>query len=327
MEFNRILIIQTAFIGDVVLATPLVLKLNKFFPHASIDFLVRKGNEELLIYNKCISEILIWDKKYEKYLGLLRIIKKVRKKKYDLVINVQRYASTGILTWLSGATIKVGFDKNPFAFALTKRVKHSLDQNLHEVERNLKLIEPWTDSEFLRPSIEVGEKIDRSIKDLKKDEYLVIAPTSVWFTKQLPAEKWIKFLEGINFKSKIYLIGSSDDKVTCEDIRSRCQNSQVENLCGKLSLLQSVALIKDAKHTFSNDSAAQHFASALNAPVTTVFCSTIPEFGFGPLSDKSAVVQIAYDLECRPCGLHGYKKCPKGHFKCAKDIDLSSLEF
>ena len=68
MEFNRILIIQTAFIGDVVLATPLVLKLHKFFPHASIDFLVRKGNEELLMYEKCINEILVWDKKSEKYL-------------------------------------------------------------------------------------------------------------------------------------------------------------------------------------------------------------------------------------------------------------------
>ncbi len=326
MEFNRILIIQTAFIGDVVLATPLVIKLKGSFPRASIDFLVRKGNEELLKYDKKINEILIWDKGSGKNLELLRVIKNVRKRKYDLIVNVQRFASTGLITWLSGARIKVGFDKNPLAFTLNRKVRHSLDKNLHEVERNLKLIEHWTDGKFIRPSIEIGDEIENSVKRWKGEDYLVIAPTSVWFTKQFPASHWIEFLRCMDFQGKIYLIGSDEDQKACEEIRQACEMPNVENLCGKLSLLQSAALIKDAKHTYANDSAPQHFASAFNAPVTTVFCSTVPEFGFGPLSDESRIVQIEKKLDCRPCGLHGRKKCPKGHFKCAKEITVSQLQ-
>jgi len=68
-----------------------------------------------------------------------------------------------------------------------------------------------------------------------------------------------------------------------------------------------------------------HIASAMNAPVTVIFCSPIPAFGFGPLSEKSNIIQTIVKLECRPCGLHGYKKCPQGHFKCATTISNQAL--
>ena len=85
--------------------------------------------------------------------------------------------------------------------------------------------------------------------------------------------------------------------------------------------------MRDAVMNYVNDSAPMHFASAVNAPVTAVYCSTIPEFGFGPLSDESYVVEIAEPLDCRPCGLHGYKACPLGHFNCARNIhDRQLLE-
>jgi heptosyltransferase-2 len=99
----------------------------------------------------------------------------------------------------------------------------------------------------------------------------------------------------------------------------------VINLCGQLSFLESAALMKEAVMSYVNDSAPMHFASAVNAAVTAVYCSTLPSFGFGPLSDTSRIVEIDYNLYCRPCGLHGRKQCPEGHFKCAYDIKAGQL--
>ena len=95
-------------------------------------------------------------------------------------------------------------------------------------------------------------------------------------------------------------------------------NKKIENLAGKLTLLQSAALINKAKMTFANDSTPVHLASAMNAPIAVIYCSTIPEFGFGPLSSNSLIIEIEDKLDCRPCGLHGKSKCKKKHFKCSE---------
>ena len=122
---QKFLIIQTAFIGDVVLATVLIEKLHDFFPDAQIDFLLRKGNEQLLTGHPYIHELLIWDKKKNKQKNLFRMLKRIRKNKYDKVINVQRFFATGILTAFSGAKETIGFDKNPLSFSLFKKNKTS----------------------------------------------------------------------------------------------------------------------------------------------------------------------------------------------------------
>jgi heptosyltransferase-2 len=96
-------------------------------------------------------------------------------------------------------------------------------------------------------------------------------------------------------------------------------------IAGQLSLLQSAALMSRAKRNFVNDSGPLHLCSAMNAPVTAVFCSTLPSFGFGPLSVDSSIVETKEKLSCRPCGLHGKKVCPEGHFKCGNGIDANEL--
>jgi heptosyltransferase-2 len=96
-------------------------------------------------------------------------------------------------------------------------------------------------------------------------------------------------------------------------------------LAGKLTLLQSAALMRDSKMNYVNDSGPLHFASALNAPVTAFFCSTTPEFGFGPLSDLSEIIEVK-NLACKPCGLHGHKECPQGHFNCGNLINLTNIK-
>jgi heptosyltransferase-2 len=324
IEKLRILVIQTAFIGDVILATPIVEKLHQFYPEAKIDFLLRKGNESLFTGHPFLNEILIWDKKNNKTVNLLKLIGTVRRTKYDILINVHRFASSGIITFLSGAKERIGFDKNPFSFCYTKKAKHVIGNGKHEVERNLELIVSFTDKEFARPRLYPTPGDFESVKEYKTSPYICIAPSSVWFTKQFPAYKWVEFLDKPTIH-KVYLLGAASDRELCEQIIRSSINKNILSLAGKLSFLQSAALMKDAVMNYSNDSAPLHIASSINAPATVLFCSTIPAFGFGPLSDKSYIIETKETLDCRPCGLHGFKACPKTHFKCAKTIKVEQL--
>jgi heptosyltransferase-2 len=321
----KILIIQTAFTGDVVLATPLIEKLKNADKNNIVDFLVRKGNESLLFNNPNVNKILIFDKKEKKYRNLVNLIKEIRAESYDYVINVQRFFTTGLITVFSGAKVTIGFRKNPLSFLFKKTIKHQISKNnelIHEISRNLSLLEEIADTKLIRPVLYPSESDFQAV--FTKEKYICIAPSSVWFTKQFPMENWCKLILKLVPKYKIFLIGASGDIPLCEEIRCKTDAEKVEIYAGKLSFLQSAALIKNAKMTFTNDSAPLHFASAMNAPVTAFFCSTVPEFGFGPLSDVSIIAQTDKKLECRPCGLHGKKKCPKQHFYCS-DIEIDKF--
>jgi heptosyltransferase-2 len=324
----KFLIIQTAFIGDVVLATGIVEKLHRHFPEAQIDFMVRKGNEGLLQHHPYLHEVLIWDKKNGKLKNLFKLLRLIRKRRYDKVINVQRFAATGILTAFSGAREKIGFDKNPLSWLFDKKIKHvisNVNHPIHEVDRNNELIRDFTNDEVVRPRLYPSEQDAALVQPYKKPPYITISPASVWFTKQFPKDKWISFAKEVPADYTIYLLGAPGDAALAEEIRTAGIPASVVNLCGKLSFLQSAALMKDAAMNYVNDSAPMHFASSVNAPVTAVYCSTLPSFGFGPLSDKSFIVEIQEPLTCRPCGLHGKAACPLGHFKCAYEITNAQL--
>jgi ADP-heptose:LPS heptosyltransferase len=321
----KILIIQTAFIGDVILATVVIEKLKQYYPEADIDFLVRKGNESLLKDHPHLHEILIWNKKENKNKNLWKIIQQIRQKRYDVVVNLQRFASTGIITAFSKAKNKIGFDKNPFSLFFTKKIPHLIEKGKHEVERNLSLIAHLTDATKIHPKLYPSVSDFEKINSYQSTPYICIAPTSVWFTKQLGKEQWIAFLNQLEDAVQVYLLGSPQDVEACAFIKDQSTHPRIENLSGKLSLLESAALMKDAIMNYVNDSAPMHLASAMNAPTTVVFCSTIPSFGFGPLSEKSFIVETQTALPCRPCGLHGHKDCPQGHFLCSKNIQVNQL--
>ena len=324
---KKILIIQTAFIGDVVLATALIEKLHIYFPGAAIDFLVRKGNESLLNNNPYLNEVLIWNKKEQKIKNLFGILKKIRAKKYDTVINVQRFFATGLLTAFSGAKQTIGFDKNPLSFLFNKKIKHVFDLQhpKHEVERNNELIKDLTDDHFTRPVLYPSAADEQFIQPYTENKFVTMTPSSVWFTKKYPHEKWIDLINRFNPSYKIYLLGGKDNYEECALIVKNISNINTEILAGKLSFLQSAALMKQAKMNYVNDSAPLHFASAVNANVTAIFCSTIPAFGYTPLSDRSFIIETKEQLACRPCGLHGKKVCPLGHFKCAFGIETAQV--
>jgi heptosyltransferase II len=325
---KKVLIIQTAFIGDVVLATAMVEKLAAFVNDVQIDFLVRGGNETLMNNNPYINNILVWQKKQQKLKNLFAIIHTVRKNKYDIVINLQRYFSTGLITALSAAKQTRGFDKNPLSFLFTKKYAHQITTTKpfkHEVERNNVLIEDITNTDFCNPKLYPSSADFEKVKPYLVNSYITISPTSVWFTKQFPFAKWVSFINILPTNFTVYLLGGKDNKAACEQILSATTNKNIIILAGELNFLQSAALMKMAKMNYVNDSAPLHFASAMDAPVTAIFCSTIPRFGFTPLSTVSNIIEHVEALPCRPCGLHGKKNCPLGHFKCATEIDVTQL--
>jgi ADP-heptose:LPS heptosyltransferase len=324
----RILIIQTAFIGDVVLATGILEKLHRFFPTAKIDFLLRKGNEGLLQNHPYLNQVLVWDKKSGKLKNLFRLLKTARANRYDKIINVQRFFATALLTTLSGAKETIGYNKNPLSVFFSRRLPYrqsTTEKPVHEITRCNDLIAHFTDQHAVTPHLYPSSADEQHVAAFIAAPFIVIAPASVWFTKQYPAEKWISFIKKLPPGLRIFIIGGSADEALAQEIISGAGREKMQSLCLQINFLQSAALMKKALMNYVNDSAPMHFASAVNAPTAAIYCSTLPSFGFGPLSNQSSVIEIQEKLLCRPCGLHGRKTCPQGHFNCAMHIKTDQL--
>ena len=255
------------------------------------------------------------------------MISRIRNEQYDAVFNAQRFFSSGLIAARSGAKYTVGFDKNPMSFTFTKKVEHHISEQgkMHETARNLLLLSDFIVNPQVKMRLYPQQKDIEEVANYKKEPYLVIASSSVWFTKQYPVDKWVELLIALKNQYRIYFIGGPNDLAQANEIISRSEASNCVNLCGKLNMLESVALMQDAKMNYVNDSAPMHFASSVDAPVSAIFCSTVPAFGFGPVSTESYIIEIDEKLDCRPCGLHGKKECPEGHFKCAKNINTERL--
>ena len=324
-----ILLIQTAFIGDVILATALLEFLHQTQPDTPVDFLVRKGNEGLLTGHPHVRRVLVWDKQHAKYRGLWQLLGQIRRAGYGRVVTLQRFASTGFLTAFSGAPERIGFDKNPFCRWFTRAIPHVIGTGLHEVSRNLHLLQPAYRGPVVPPRLYPSAADEAAAAQLVRQAdggpYICLAPTSVWFTKQFPEEEWRKLLAALPPQYTVFLLGGPPDTAACQQLLERSGRAGVVNLSGRLSLLASAALMRGAVLNYVNDSAPLHLCSAVGAPVCAVYCSTVPYFGFGPLSPFSRIVEIEEDLECRPCGLHGYRQCPLGHFRCAHGIKTQQL--
>lgn len=320
---KRFLVIQTAFLGDAVLATALLEKLITFFPDAAIDLVVRKGNEDLFAGHPFLNRLHVWDKGKGKTRDLFRLIGELRTAEYDHIINCQRFLSTGLMSALARGKEKIGYDKNPLSFLFTRKVKHVIGDGRHEVDRLNALIARFTDDKRPLPRLYPAEEARAEARPFMQGAYVCIAPASVWFTKQWPEAKWTALIKALPTDRRVLLIGAPGDAPLCQRIAQAAGRGQV--LAGKLSLLGTAALMEGATMSYVNDSAPLHIASAMDAPVTAIFCSTVPAFGFGPLRANGRVMETLEELDCRPCGLHGHRACPKGHFKCALGIDARAV--
>lgn len=325
-DFKKILVIQNAFIGDAVLATAILEKLHAYYPGAEIHYLVRKDAAGLFDEHPFIKKTWIFDRSQGKWKELFRLSKLIRAQKFSLAVTLQRFGSSGFLIWRSGAEVKCGFSKNPFSFSFTHKAKHVIGDGTHEIQRNQQVIAAITDNEPSFPRLYPAAKHQQEIESYISNPFVTISPASVWFTKQWPKEKWIELINRMPSTRYVYLLGGKNDIGLCDEIISRCKHTHVTNLAGKLSFLASAALMQRALMNYSNDSAPLHIASAMQAPLTAVFNSTVPQFGFGPVHSNATIVEIQRKLECRPCGLHGHKACPKGHFKCAMEINVNEIK-
>ena len=232
MEHKNILVIQTAFIGDAILASSVLEKLHSFYPQSKISLLVRKGNETLYQEHPFLHELLVWNKKEGKYKSLFRLLKKIRRSKFDTVINLHRYASSGFLTAFSRATYTAGYDKNPFSFLFNLKAKHIIGDGRHEIQRYNELIEDITDKSVAKPKLYPTFKQFQKIEPYTLTSFVTMAPSSVWFTKQLPKDKWIELCDSISEDKTIYLLGAPKDKAVCEEIKSKIKHKNIIILAG-----------------------------------------------------------------------------------------------
>ncbi|MGB8658644.1 MAG: lipopolysaccharide heptosyltransferase II [Candidatus Zixiibacteriota bacterium] len=326
MEHKRILIIQTAFLGDVILSTPLIKALRGLFPHSFISFLLIPETKKLLENNPHLNEILVYDKRNNRGIrGFLHIKSKIKERKFDLAVIPHRSLRSALLAYLSGIPERVGFDQSAGSFLLTQKVAYR--QNTHEVDRNLSLLSSFNlelkdKSPQLFPTEEDFSYARKLLQDSgiqEQDRIVGIAPGSVWATKRWLPERFAEVSDFLLKQSgaKVIFLGSEDDRKLCLRIAGMMKGKPLV-LAGRTDVMQSAAVISFCKVILSNDSAPVHIASAMKRPVVAIFGSTIPEFGFAPYGVHHTITQRK--LYCRPCGIHGRRKCPEKHFRCMREI-------
>jgi heptosyltransferase-2 len=331
MEHKRILIIQTAFIGDVILCTPLIKVLRETFPEAFISFLLIPETENVLENNPHLNELLVYDKRKKRGLGsFLQIVTRVKQGRFDLAIIPHRSLRSALLAYLSGIPERIGFDRAAGSFLFTRKVVYRA--NAHEVDRNLSLLSSFgsdlsDSSPELFPSSEdssFARKLLSAAGIAEGDEIVGVAPGSVWATKRWLPERFAEISDLLlkEAGAKVVFLGSEEDRTLCE----RIADSMTENpviAAGKTSVLQSAAIMSLCRVILSNDSAPVHIASAMRIPVVAIFGSTVPEFGFAPCGVDHLIIQK--QLDCRPCGIHGKRRCPEKHFRCMQDISTEEV--
>jgi heptosyltransferase-2 len=328
-QFEKILIIQTAFPGDLILTLPLAQVLKKEFPSTQIDFVVIPKTAELLANNPAISNVIVYDKREKDsgLSGLMRKVKLLRANKYDIAFIPHRSFRSAILAWLSKIPMRIGFDKSKAKLFYSNKIHYN--SKIHEIERNISLLAAINinnvpkEQPRLYPSFHDKKKVGLVLSEIGVDHLntlVGIAPGSVWATKRWLEERYAELIEKLTGKGfHILLLGGSEDFELCKRINNAVQSKHVHNMAGKFSFLQSAEMIARCRLVVTNDSAPLHIATAMQISTVSIFGPTTPEFGFGPYGNTQRVVET-HGLSCRPCSIHGGKKCPIGTFDCMKEI-------
>jgi heptosyltransferase-2 len=333
---DKVLIIQTAFIGDAILTLPMIQKLKDIFNDVEIHVLCIPNSAEIFTGSPYVNKVLIYDKKGKDrgLLSLVKIILRIRSEKYLRIYSPHRSFRTAVVVKYSGAKLTFGFNNSSFKNVYTNLVKY--DNSKHEVQRNLDLIgfSYNANSWKIRPELKFTKVLSNPLEKLfvnytDKSKYIVIAPGSVWNTKIYPFQYYrdiIKYL--VSQKYFVLLIGGEKDRVLCESLVAEFEKF-ANSVAGKVTLLDSVLILEKAEMLISNDSAPTHLGMCADIPVLTIYCSTVPDFGFYPYNLKSSYISYN-DLTCKPCGIHGYDKCPINTFDCAyrlkPEIVISKIE-
>lgn len=326
----NILIIHTAFIGDIVLSTALIEKIAKRYEYANIYYLTTPLGAQILKNNPNLKEIIVYDKKNKDrgLKGFFKVIRQLREKDIDLCLTPHRYLRSSFLTFLSGAKIKIGYDIAPLSFIFDKKIKYN--KTKHEVEKLLSFLDDRIEEDSERfelklyPDIAEKNRVDFLFKNiLYNKKNVILAPGSKWFTKMWPEEYFSVLIDLLSKMEdiQVVIVGGKEEK----NIKLRL-NENVLDLRGETTLLELAEVIRRAEIIVSNDSSPIHISSAFeNVKIIGIFGPTVREFGFFPWSKNSIVFEVK-DLYCRPCGIHGGNNCPEKHFRCMRDIKPEMIE-
>jgi heptosyltransferase-2 len=330
---SRILLVQTAFLGDIVLTTPLLRELKRAHPGSTTTLVTTPLGNALLSGHPAIDEIVIHDKrKKDKGIGgVLRAVRSLRSAHFDIAIAAQRSARTGILVRGSGAPLRIGFEKAAGAWAYTDRVPWN--SNDHAVKRYLALAGPAgaDPNADPTPSLPVKEDARKRVDALLRDQgvsatesLLAVAPGSIWGTKRWTPEGFADVIrQAPSLGLRAILTGSPDEEQLCREV-ARLAGGDTPVLAGTTGLPELVALIARAQVLVCGDSGPGHVASAVGTPVVAIFGPTVPAFGYTPWGERNAIVE-RLGLECRPCDAHGPQVCPLGHHRCMTEIAATEV--
>ncbi len=324
-DFHRILIVQTAFIGDVILVTPLIRALKELYPNALLDVMVVPATAGLLHNNPHVNVIITFDKKGSR-LSFLTIAKQLRHNRYDLAISPHSSFTTHFLLWLSGAKMRVGYARGFLSgLLMTHQVPHP--KGIHKILKNLSLLKILSDRDFpMQTELFPAKKDLQTAAEIlgeSTNPLIAIAPGSIWATKCWKPEYYQELALNLSLHDySLVLIGGASDAHICTSIHTyvldRNPQAQIVNTADRSNLLTSAAIVQRAKLLICNDSGALHIANAMQTTVFAFFGPTVQRIGYFPYREGDHVFEV--DLECRPCGSHGGNKCPLGHHNCMKLI-------
>lgn len=332
-KVNKIGIFQTSFIGDSVLTTPLVRKTAKLFPDAKILVITRPQTEDIFRPMKEVSEIILNEKTgWNKIFGVWKTAKAIRKAGVDILLVPHRSFRSALIAWLSRVPVRIGFTSSEGWFLYTKTVPFSW--MIHDAERNLSLLQGIVKEKFtaeklnMRYTTTAEENVARLMKDFNLEGKILVGihAASAWPTKCWPMEYFVQLISRLQTELGVQAVLVGGGKKDADIGEKICQLSQghAANLCGKTSLADLMAFMQHFKLFITNDSGPMHIATAFDVPTLAIFGPTTRELGFFPYGEGHRVVEVK-DLDCRPCALHGGKKCPLGHFKCMKDIHADEV--
>lgn len=319
----KILLIQTSFLGDTVLSTPVIAALAQLFPGAEITLLTTPGGAELLARDPLISCRIVFDKngKDSGLVGLIRMLRVIRAGRFDRVYTLHKSIRTALLVGLSGIPIRIGFREARGRLAYTRTVPRAHLQ--HDVLRNLAILSEDAHGHRLEEELRVyppaASEITPTLLGITRlKESVVLFPGSVWHTKQWHWERFREFAQSLLTDGiPVVVAGGRAEVEVCERVSS---GLAVINVCGLTSLSELEWLISEARAVVCNDSLALHLASAFKKPTVAIFCATIPEFGFGPWRNERARVLQRHNLSCRPCSRHGTVACPIKTEACMREV-------
>ncbi len=331
---QKILVVQTSFLGDAVLTTPLLSEARRRFPEAELTVLCTPQAKNLFEGNPDIDEIITDDKKGEGkgWIGIWRRAKDLRSRGFTIALSPHKSLRSALLLYLAGIPFRVGFRQSAGWFLYHRRVNR--DSTRHDVERNLSLLRPFgIDPADCQPDLRAEvdpcargavERLFHSLGIQRSGFIFGINPGSVWPTKRWTAEGYAELMIKLRkeYRCQILLFGGPEDEPIVTRIQRFAGNIGL-SLVGKIDLQQLACALDWCDLLITNDSGPMHVAVARRVPVVAIFCATTPSLGFYPYSSRAVVVEK--ELPCRPCSPHGGRRCPLGTEACMRLIKAEDV--